>query len=114
SSNGEAPSNFSLTTTAPDPSSLLAHPAPGALPSSSQAARNIPFANEVDNSNANLHGQTAPQGRLDAEERFEVNTAGNGVDFQNLLDNLPSSSAPSAPAVSGNTVSADSASASPQ
>lgn len=114
SSIGEAPSNFSLTTTAPDPSSLLAHPAPGALPSSSQAARNIPFANEVDNSNANLHGQTAPQGRLDAEERFEVNTAGNGVDFQNLLDNLPSSSAPSAPAVSGNTVSADSASASPQ
>ncbi|BCS22586.1 putative RNA-binding protein (Nab3) [Aspergillus puulaauensis] len=97
-----------------DPSSLLAHPAPGALPYSSQAARNIPFANEVDNSNANLQGQTAPQDRLDAEERFEDNTAGNGVDFQNLLDNLPSSSAPSAPAVSGTTISADSASASPQ
>ncbi|KAL4779007.1 hypothetical protein BJX76DRAFT_365673 [Aspergillus varians] len=115
SSDGKAPANSSLTAPPSDPSSLLAHPVPGALPSSFQATRNLPFANEVDHSIATLQSQTAPQGRLDAEERFGDNNAGNGVDFQNLLDNLPSSStAPSAPGVSGNTIPADSASASPQ
>ncbi|KAL5335723.1 hypothetical protein BJX70DRAFT_410261 [Aspergillus crustosus] len=108
SSVGEATADSSLTTCPPsDPSSLLAHPTPGAQPSS-LAARNFPFANEVDHSSA-LQTEPVSQGRLDAEGKFADNSIGNGIDFQNLLDNLPSSSGtPSAP-----TISADDAAASP-
>ncbi|KAL4945174.1 hypothetical protein BDV06DRAFT_209670 [Aspergillus oleicola] len=98
----------------PDPSSPLTQSAPGPLPPSSHATRNIPFASGVDHSTATLQSQPAAQGRLDTEERYE-DSAGNGVDFQNLLDNLPSSStSPFAPTVPGNTVPADDASASLQ
>ncbi|KAL4913728.1 hypothetical protein BDW62DRAFT_191992 [Aspergillus aurantiobrunneus] len=111
----EATADSSLTAPTSDPSSLPSHPVPGAPPSSSHAAHNIPFANEVDHPIAALQGQTASQGRLDAEKKLEDHSGGNGVDFQNLLDNLPSSStAPSASAVSAHTIPADDASASPK
>ncbi|KAL4928463.1 putative RNA-binding protein (Nab3) [Aspergillus undulatus] len=122
SSNSSEPSSvakvtadFFLTACPPsDPSSPLTQPVPGAPSFPSHAARNNPFVNGVDHSVAASQSQPAPQGRLDAEERPEDN-AGNGVDFQNLLDNLPSSStSPSAPTLSGNTVPADDTSASPQ
>ncbi|KAL5002257.1 hypothetical protein BDV10DRAFT_191515 [Aspergillus recurvatus] len=108
--------NSSLTTHVPsDPSSLEAHPVPDTHPFSSHAARNNSFANEVDHSIGTLQAQTASQGRLDAEEKFEDNSAGNGVDFQNLLDNLPSSStfAPAPTVVSTTIMPAEHAS-SPQ
>ncbi|CBF76287.1 hypothetical protein AN5009.2 [Aspergillus nidulans FGSC A4] len=93
----------SLTAHAPsDPSSLEAYPVPDAHPYPSHAARNNSFANEVDHSIGTLQAQTASQGRLDAEGKLEGNSAGNGVDFQNLLDNLPSSST-SAPALTVST-----------
>ncbi|KAL4800417.1 hypothetical protein BDV19DRAFT_69619 [Aspergillus venezuelensis] len=96
-----------------DPSSPLAQTVPGA-PLAPHATRNNPWANGVDYSTATLQSQPAAQGRLDVEGKNE-DSAGNGVDFQNLLDNLPSSStSPSAPTVTGNTVPADDASASLQ
>ncbi|KAL2826968.1 hypothetical protein BDW59DRAFT_144466 [Aspergillus cavernicola] len=112
SSLGEATAPTSSLTACPpsDPSSLLAHPVPGAPPSSSHAARDVPLANEVNHPIATLQAHVS-QGRLDAENRPEDNTAGNGVDFQKLLDNLPSvSTAPSAP---GNSILADDTPTSP-
>ncbi|KAL3453916.1 hypothetical protein BJX65DRAFT_79991 [Aspergillus insuetus] len=97
-----------------DPSFLPAHPLPGAPPSSSHAPRDAPFANEVDHSITNLQTQAALHARLDAEHKHEDTSTGNGVDFQNLLDNLPSSTAASAPPVPGNTISAGDASTFPQ
>ncbi|KAL4906159.1 hypothetical protein BDW74DRAFT_139271 [Aspergillus multicolor] len=100
---------------ASDPSSLQTHPVPDAHPFSSYAARNNSFAHEVNHSVGALQSQAASHGRLDAEGRFEDNSAGNGVDFQNLLDNLPpTSTSPSAPTASTTTIPADSASGSPQ
>ncbi|KAL4884645.1 hypothetical protein BJY04DRAFT_233005 [Aspergillus karnatakaensis] len=106
SSVGEVTADSSLTACPPsDLNSLLAQSIPGALPSSSHAARNFPFANEVDHSSA-LQTESVSQGQLDAEGDH---SAGNGVDFQNLLDNLPSTS--TAPSTS--TLAADDAAASP-
>ncbi|KAL4810375.1 hypothetical protein BDV18DRAFT_156742 [Aspergillus unguis] len=104
----EATADSSLTTfPSPDPSSLLTHPAPGAHPSSPSTARSNPFANEVDHSNAALQNQTTSQGQLE-EGKYEDNHAGNGVDFQNLLDNLPASSTSSSShTVPGSAIPAD-------
>ncbi|KAI9373693.1 hypothetical protein BJX61DRAFT_532928 [Aspergillus egyptiacus] len=115
SSSCEATTDASLTVSPPsDPSSLPAHPVPGAPTSSSHAAHGPSLANEVDHSAAALQAQLAPQSRLDAD-KSEDNGAGNGVDFQTLLDNLPSSStAPSISTVPGSTIPADGASASSQ
>ncbi|KKK21212.1 hypothetical protein ARAM_003986 [Aspergillus rambellii] len=92
-----------------DPISLLAHPVPGLPPSSfSHPPHEIPFAHEVDH-------QAAPQSRLDPEAKPDDNSAEGDVDFQNLLDNLPPSTAPSAPTVSGTThLSTEDPSATPQ
>lgn len=116
---GGAPANSSLTTfSPPDPNSLIAHPPPGppgSLPSSSHIARSNGFANELEHPNATLQTQTAAQGQLDTEAKHEDNSAGNGVDFQNLLDNLPTcSTSLSTPTVAGNTIPADNASGSSQ
>ncbi|KAL2854333.1 hypothetical protein BJY01DRAFT_231920 [Aspergillus pseudoustus] len=110
---GEATADSSLTACPSDPSSHPAHSLPGAPPSSSHAPRDAPFANEVDHSIAALQTQ-APHGRVDANDEYEDSGAGNGVDFQNLLDNLPSSTAASAPAVPGTTISAGDDSTPPQ
>ncbi|PWY92562.1 hypothetical protein BO70DRAFT_357687 [Aspergillus heteromorphus CBS 117.55] len=85
-----------------DPASLLASSIPDVPPSSSHAAQNIPSASEVDHAATSWTAQSAPQDRLDSPSKAaEDNTGEDGVDFQNLLDNLPpSSTAPSAPAVS--------------
>ncbi|GKZ40303.1 hypothetical protein AbraIFM66951_000064 [Aspergillus brasiliensis] len=98
----DAPTNSSLTTVPPsDPVSLLAPPPPDVPPSSSHAAQDTPSASEVDHAVASWTAQPAPQTRLDPQTKTDDNTGEDGVDFQNLLDNLPpSSTAPSAPAVS--------------
>ncbi|BCS03412.1 putative RNA-binding protein (Nab3) [Aspergillus luchuensis] len=85
-----------------DPASLLAPPPPPDVPpSSSHAAQDTPSASEVDHAVASWTAQPAPQTRLDSQSKADDNTGEDGVDFQNLLDNLPpSSTAPSAPAVS--------------
>jgi hypothetical protein len=114
SETGEATADSSLTAFPSDPSFLPAHPLPGAPPSSSHAPRDASFANEVDHPITNLQTQAALHGRLDAEHKHEDSSAGNGVDFQNLLDNLPSSTAASAPPVPGNTISAGDPPTSPQ
>jgi hypothetical protein len=111
---GEATADSSLTACPSDPSFLPAHPLPGAPPSSSHALLDAPFANKVDHSITNLQTQAALHGRLGAEHKHEDSSAGNGVDFQNLLDNLPSSTAASAPPVPGNTIFAGDAPISPQ
>ncbi|KAL3479158.1 hypothetical protein BJX99DRAFT_85650 [Aspergillus californicus] len=122
SSDSAKPSNVwgttagsSLTVSPPsDPSPLQAHhPVHGAPPFSSHAAHGVHYeANQVDHSIAALQAQPMSQDQLDAKSRSEGHTAENGVDFQNLLDNLPSSStAPSTPAVPGNTIPADETSA---
>ncbi|KAL3466674.1 hypothetical protein BJX64DRAFT_284236 [Aspergillus heterothallicus] len=111
SENGEATADSSLTACPSDPSFLPAHPLPGAPPSS-HAPRDAPFANEVDPSIANLQTY-ALHGRLDADDKYENSSAGNGVDFQNLLDNLPSSTATSLPMVA-QTISTGDVPTSPQ
>ncbi|OOF96641.1 hypothetical protein ASPCADRAFT_206825 [Aspergillus carbonarius ITEM 5010] len=84
-----------------DPASLLAPPLPDVHSSSSHAAQNIPSASEVDHAVASWTTPSAPPNRLDSQSKSDDNTGEDGVDFQNLLDNLPpSSTAPSAPAVS--------------
>ncbi|PWY87898.1 hypothetical protein BO94DRAFT_534899 [Aspergillus sclerotioniger CBS 115572] len=98
----DAPANSSLTTLpSSDPVSLLAPPFPDVHSSSSHAAQNIPSASEVDHAVASWTAPSAPPNRLDSQSKSDDNTGEDGVDFQNLLDNLPpSSTAPSAPAVS--------------
>ncbi|KAH8423937.1 putative RNA-binding protein (Nab3) [Aspergillus melleus] len=91
--------NSSLTTFRPsDPATYLAHPVPD-VPSSSSHPQSIPTANEVDPAVASW--TAAPPHRLDTQNRPADNTGEDGVDFQNLLDNLPppSTAAPPAPAV---------------
>lgn len=93
--------NSSLTTLRPsDPASTLAHPVPD-VPSSSSHPQNTPIANEVDPAVASWTAAPPQQHRLDTQNRPADNTAEDGVDFQNLLDNLPppSTTAPPAPAV---------------
>jgi len=75
-------------------------------PSSSHAPQGFPAANEVDHPMTDWTAPAAPEARLDTNRASSHDNAPNsgegGVDFQNLLDNLPSSSSavPSAPAVS--------------
>ncbi|THC96786.1 hypothetical protein EYZ11_003751 [Aspergillus tanneri] len=94
--------NSSLTSFPPsDPAIHLAHPVPDVL--SSPHAQSIPIANEVDHAVASWTALSAPQERLDTQSKPADNTAEDGVDFQNLLDNLPppSTTAPPTPAVMG-------------
>lgn len=92
------------------PVALDAAPAPTALPH-----HNVPTASEVDAAppSSNEHDDG-----LDSEKRGDAasNGAEEGVDFQNLLDNLsPSAStAPSGPAVTATTTSPADDSAPPQ
>ncbi|KAL2868363.1 putative RNA-binding protein (Nab3) [Aspergillus lucknowensis] len=112
---GEATADSSLTACCPpDPSSLTAHSLSGAPASFSHAPRDVPFANEVEYAVANLQTQPAMRARLDTDDRSDNNGAGNGVDFQNLLDNLPSSTAPPGPSLPGNAIPSDDATTSPQ
>ena len=117
----------SLTTIRPpDPANSLPHqstpnrppppppPPAAAASSSSHAPQGFPAADEVDHPMTDWNVQsTAPEQRLDSNNLSQDSAvssgdgiggagAGAGVDFQNLLDNLPSSSTavPSAPAVS--------------
>ncbi|KAE8148179.1 hypothetical protein BDV25DRAFT_21207 [Aspergillus avenaceus] len=93
--------NSSLTALPPsDPAFHLNHPFPDNTPSAPHPAQSIPIASEIDPA-ASWAASSAPQDRLDAHHKVEHNTGEDGVDFQNLLDNLPTSStaAPSAPAV---------------
>lgn len=111
--------NSSLTVLpSSDPAAPLAHPNPD-VPSSasSQAAQILPVANEVNHAVASWNAQSAPHDRLDSQAKPEDNTGDGGVDFQNLLDNLPppSSAAPSAPLPSETAPSsADDVSEAPQ
>lgn len=109
--------NSSLTAIRPpDPANSLPHqstpnrprpPAAAAASSSSHAPQGFPAAaDEVDHPMTDWNVQsTAPEERLDSKtlsQNSAVSSGDGGVDFQNLLDNLPSSSiaVPSAPAVS--------------
>ncbi|KAE8136277.1 hypothetical protein BDV38DRAFT_249753 [Aspergillus pseudotamarii] len=77
------------------------HPFPDLPPSAPHAPQSIPIASEIDHAASSWAASSAPQDRLDTRNKPH-NTGEDGVDFQNLLDNLPPSStaAPSAPAVS--------------
>ncbi|KAF5858823.1 hypothetical protein ETB97_003666 [Aspergillus alliaceus] len=92
--------NSSLTALPPSDSAthLAHHPFP---PPASHATQSIPTASAIDHAASSWAASSAPQNRLDTHNNPH-NTAEDGVDFQNLLDNLPPSStaAPSAPAVS--------------
>ncbi|KAF9889176.1 hypothetical protein FE257_007665 [Aspergillus nanangensis] len=103
--------NFSLTIVPPpDPAPFLAHPVPEVpSSSSSHAAQNIPIASEVDHAVTSWASPSAPQDRPDAQSKLGHNTGNDGVNFQNLLDNLPppSTAGPSALAVSETAPSAD-------
>ncbi|KAH1290064.1 hypothetical protein KXX33_008835 [Aspergillus fumigatus] len=111
--------NSSLTVLpSSDPAAPLAHPNPDVPPSaSSQAAQILPVANEVNHAVASWAAQSAPHDRLDYQAKPEDNTGEGGVDFQNLLDNLPppSTAAPSPPLPSETAPSsADDVSEAPQ
>ncbi|KAE8369478.1 hypothetical protein BDV27DRAFT_165343 [Aspergillus caelatus] len=77
------------------------HPFPDLPPSAPHASQSIPIASEIDHAASSWAASSALQDRLDTRNKSH-NTGEDGVDFQNLLDNLPPSStaAPSAPAVS--------------
>lgn len=104
--------NDSLTILPPSDPSVNSLPHQASLnrpppPSSSQAPQGFPAANEVDHPMTDWTARpAASEDRLDTARDSSHDNAPNsgegGVDFQNLLDNLPSSSsaAPSAPAVS--------------
>ena len=95
--------NSSLTTVPPsDSGTHITHqPFPDLPPSAPNAPQSIPIASEIDHAASSWAASSAPQDRLDTRNKPH-NTGEDGVDFQNLLDNLPPSStaAPSAPAVS--------------
>ncbi|EAW09550.1 putative RNA-binding protein (Nab3) [Aspergillus clavatus NRRL 1] len=110
--------NPSLTAFPPsDPAALLAHSnSSGVAPSSSSSwiAQNLPVANEVTHA---VNSWAAQHDRLDSQAKPDDNTGEAGVDFQNLLDNLPppSTGAPSAPTISETApASADDVSEAPQ
>ncbi|KAL4888290.1 hypothetical protein BDV59DRAFT_196565 [Aspergillus ambiguus] len=96
----DAQARSSLTALPPsDLASHITHPAPDATPPSSHAAHNPPNASAVD------HAGNRPDALGSVTDSTEP-----GVDFQNLLDNLPpSTAAPSAPAVADTASSADAA-----
>lgn len=84
----------------------------------SHASQALPGASQVDNAVANWPSQSTPHDRLDTHHRGDnaSNSHEDGVDFQNLLDNLPppSLTAPSAPPVSEATASSMDYSSVPQ
>ncbi|KAE8380024.1 hypothetical protein BDV26DRAFT_279828 [Aspergillus bertholletiae] len=96
----QAPGQFQ-TQTQDSATHLTHHPFPDLPPSAPHASQSIPIASEIDHAASSWAASSAPQDRLDTHHRPH-NTGEDGVDFQNLLDNLPPSStgAPSAPAVS--------------
>ena len=102
----EAARNSSLTALPPsDPASSLTHqPFSNRPPPPSSSSNTLPAVNEVDHPMMDWTAQSAAsEDRLDTQPHDNVPNSGEGgVDFQNLLDNLPSSSsaAPSVPAVS--------------
>ena len=75
----------------------------------SHASQALPSASQLDNAVANWPPQSTPHDRLDTQHRGDnvSNSHEDGVDFQNLLDNLPppSLNAPTAPPVSEATAS---------
>ncbi|KAE8352782.1 hypothetical protein BDV28DRAFT_120119 [Aspergillus coremiiformis] len=93
---------------------IIHHSFPDVPPSASHATHSIPIASEIDHAASSWPASSIPQDRLDTRKNPH-NNAEDGVDFQNLLDNLPPSStaAPSVPAVSEVVPSMD-ASADPQ
>ena len=101
----EAARNSSLTALPPsDPASSLTHQPFSNRPPPPSSSNTLPAANEVDHPMMDWTAQSAAsEDRLDTQPHDNVPNSGEGgVDFQNLLDNLPSSSsaAPSVPAVS--------------
>lgn len=91
------PANPSLTTdaesVAPQGQAVTGDP-------HSHPSQRISAAGELDNATSNWPAQSTPNDRLDIQHHNAPNPYENGVDFQNLLDNLsPPSSAPSAPAL---------------
>ncbi|RJE20116.1 rna-binding protein [Aspergillus sclerotialis] len=84
----------------------------------SHTSQALPGASQVDNAVANWPSQSTPHDRLDTQHRGDKasNSHEDGVDFQNLLDNLPppSLTAPSAPPVSEATASSMDYSSVPQ
>ncbi|PYH43579.1 putative RNA-binding protein (Nab3) [Aspergillus saccharolyticus JOP 1030-1] len=98
---GATAANSSLTTLPPsDAAAILAHSMPDAPPSSSHAAQNYPSASQVNPAVASWTTSFPPSDRLVSQNKPADSTGEDGVDFQNLLDNLPpSSTAPSAPTV---------------
>lgn len=111
-SNRSAPGTTEPSVVRESTNPSLTAPDADSAPSLGQASANgpshtslaIPGASELVNAASNRPAQSTPHGRLDIQ-RGGDNTSKSyeeGVDFQNLLDNLPppSSAAPSAPAVS--------------
>ncbi|PIG88268.1 arginine/serine-rich splicing factor [Aspergillus arachidicola] len=99
---GSEPNSFLTTVPTSDPATHITHhPFPDLPPSAPHASQSIPIASEIDHEASSWAASSAPQDRLDTHNKPH-NTGEDGVDFQNLLDNLPPSStaAPSAPAVS--------------
>ncbi|KAE8324656.1 hypothetical protein BDV39DRAFT_115630 [Aspergillus sergii] len=99
---GSEPNSFLTTVPTSDPATHITHhPFPDLPLSAPHASQSIPIASEIDHEASSWAASSAPQDRLDTRNKPH-NTGEDGVDFQNLLDNLPPSStaAPSAPAVS--------------
>ncbi|RAL10884.1 putative RNA-binding protein (Nab3) [Aspergillus homomorphus CBS 101889] len=98
-----------------DAAALLAHPMPDAPTSSPHAAPGYPGANEVNAAITSWTTSFPPSDRLVSQNKPADNAGEDGVDFQNLLDNLPpSSTAPSAPTVAETAPSTADASVLPQ
>ncbi|PLN80458.1 hypothetical protein BDW42DRAFT_170889 [Aspergillus taichungensis] len=99
-----APAESSLTTYPPSDyaASHLAYPSPDVPPSSSShITQGVSHANAVDPAVTTSWAIPSAPGRLDTQDTRQDARGEGGVDFQNLLDNLPASSAaPFAPAVS--------------
>ncbi|OJJ39095.1 hypothetical protein ASPWEDRAFT_49159 [Aspergillus wentii DTO 134E9] len=113
--------NSSLTACPPpDTATLLAQAIPNGPPHA--PPQGIPVANEINNPSADWSAQPASSHdhhRLEFQNKKPEDNASHpedGVDFQNLLDNLPppSTAAPSAPTVSETAPSADDPSLNPQ
>ncbi|KAG2412380.1 hypothetical protein HFD88_009937 [Aspergillus terreus] len=94
----DAQARSSLTTLPP---SDITHTVPDVPPPSSHVAQHFPNASAVGPAVNNWAPESVPQDRPDAQGKVANSTGEDGVDFQNLLDNLPPSTtaAPSADAV---------------
>ncbi|GES58316.1 nucleotide-binding, alpha-beta plait [Aspergillus terreus] len=94
----DAQARSSLTTLPPPD---ITHTVPNVPPPSSHVAQHFPNASAVGPAVNNWAPESVPQDRPDAQGKVANSTGEDGVDFQNLLDNLPPSTtaAPSADAV---------------